>query len=356
MMPGDHVLEPLRLLERERVLGAATRTGQVDVLRLGPAVILGARLEVRVREDPDIFERRQRAVHGRRIDARDSFPDPPGHSRRADVAVRRHDLGHDGPSLRRHPKSEGAKELDGILATGGSGLGGHARHCSTCMTMQQHHGGRARGRKTGYLARMTVTPFRTRGTRLPGQGAQHDPPLQVSGLKLQGAHFDPGPVNGMQSWSFWQIPTSLHSPRSEQKHVSGIPTQAQLDMQGEPNWQGGQVPPAQAPPDACAKAGVAMLVRIGADHATAAPAPILFRIVRREMRSDTCSSMAIPPGPLASDRRPIGPGHLRQFPYLSYGRIHCRQRGLQGQAAGVGSMSGPYRIRTCDAQIKSLPL
>jgi len=48
MMPGDHVLEPLRLLERERVLGAATRTGQVDVLRLGPAVILGARLEVRV--------------------------------------------------------------------------------------------------------------------------------------------------------------------------------------------------------------------------------------------------------------------------------------------------------------------
>ena len=191
--------------------------------------------------------------------------------------------------------------------------------------MQQHHAGRARGpEETGYLARMIVTPFRTRGTRLPGQGAQHDPPLQVSGLKLQGAHFDPGPVIGMQSWSFWQIPTSLHSPKPVQKHVSGTPTQAQLVMQGEPNWQGGHVPPAQAPPDPWAKAGVAMLVRIGAVHATAAPAPILLRIVRREMRSDTCSSMAIPPGPLVSDRRPIGPGCLRQFPYLSYAQAPCR--------------------------------
>ncbi|MGH2555600.1 MAG: hypothetical protein ACRDHO_07785 [Actinomycetota bacterium] len=39
-----------------------------------------------------------------------------------------------------------------------------------------------------------------------------------------------------------------------------------------------------------ANAGVLMLVRIGADHATATPAPILFSAFRREIRSLFSSS------------------------------------------------------------------
>ena len=55
------------------------------------------------------------------------------------------------------------------------------------------------------------------GMKPPGHGPQHDPPTQL-GSKLQGAHFEPGPVIGVQSSSFWQIPTELHAPTLEQKH------------------------------------------------------------------------------------------------------------------------------------------
>ena len=46
-----------------------------------------------------------------------------------------------------------------------------------------------------------------------------------------------------------------------------------------------------------ANAGVLMLVRIGVDQATAAPAPILFSILRREipLKSERSGLMTFPP-------------------------------------------------------------
>jgi len=87
------------------------------------------------------------------------------------------------------------------------------------------------------------------------------------------------------------------------RHTQLLPSALHCNSQSPP-WQGGLFPHPiplhwlPQPPEA-AKAGGEMVVRMGVAQTTAAPAPSLFRAVRREMAPPACPlgsvSMMTPP-------------------------------------------------------------
>jgi hypothetical protein len=91
-MAADHALERLGLLQGQVVLGAAPRAGQVDMLDLVGAVVLGPGLEVGVANHADRLEERQRAVDGRRVDRGEPALDPTGDVQGRDVPLGAEDL------------------------------------------------------------------------------------------------------------------------------------------------------------------------------------------------------------------------------------------------------------------------
>jgi len=165
----------------------------------------------------------------------------------------------------------------------------------TARRSKVNHGGHAGLRVLEIYreGRMTRTP-RPRGIRrgpspLP-QGHQHEVSTQ-EGSKMHSAQRPPGQI-ASQSASDLQIGSGEEQmPTFEQMHSSGSPTHPPQSRQNSPNWHWGQ-PPAHT--YCCANAGVRRLVSTGADHATAAPAPMRFSIDRREIPLGGCPSMKSP--------------------------------------------------------------
>src|SRR2546430_9351713 len=87
VMPGDQLSEAFRLSHREGILGPAPEARQVDVLAVGLPVVFGPGLEVGVRQDAEALQHVERAIDRGGVDARDAVLNPPGGSRRADMAL-----------------------------------------------------------------------------------------------------------------------------------------------------------------------------------------------------------------------------------------------------------------------------
>ena len=178
-----------------------------------------------------------------------------------------------------------------------------------------------------YLAVTTSTPScrgRLRGVGPPQGNKQARLPTQSS--QAVGAHRPPGP----QSASVWQMAGAWvrqEAPDQQKQLPSSRPAQPAAAHSGHP-----EVPPQPGSNGGgqrarvgahragyWAKAGVLRLVRMGADQATAAPAPSLFSMRLREIRafrsgSKAASRIAGYPGSiLPRDERVMR--HLR---YLSY--------------------------------------
>jgi hypothetical protein len=54
------------------------------------------------------------------------------------MALRAHDLRHDGPTLRRHPKALAAKEIEHVFVFGGCDR--HGGDCSSVLQVQDQAG------------------------------------------------------------------------------------------------------------------------------------------------------------------------------------------------------------------------
>ena len=127
------------------------------------------------------------------------------------------------------------------------------------------------------------------------------------------------PVQGSPSPQKHPSPAAL----TQQKHAPPGP-QSILTLHGMFTSQG-QL-------SYCANAGVLMLVRMGADQATAAPAPIRFSILRREMPSIR-SSVSIP---LLSFRVLVG-----------YTRRYRCASSIRWSRDTVRALIGPYQQSHC---------
>jgi hypothetical protein len=79
--------------------------------------------------------------------------------------------------------------------------------------------------------------------------------------------------------------TSVTHPQKSREKQSGFPPQCGEGGVGQPasGPHERQVLPGEQSPYGCANAGVLIVVRIGADQATAVPAPIRFSIRRLEI-------------------------------------------------------------------------
>ncbi len=128
----DEPLEPAGLLEGQLVVLTAVPAGQVDVVRLVRAVVLGPGLDVGVLEDADALEERERPIDGRCVHARHVALDLPRDRGGGDVSLRAHHLGDDRPPLRGHPEPT-APELGHQVGVGGV----HARHRSSVLQVQR---------------------------------------------------------------------------------------------------------------------------------------------------------------------------------------------------------------------------
>jgi hypothetical protein len=102
-MSPDDLTEGFRLFHRQVVLRTAPRAGQVDVLDLVGAVVLGPSLEVSVPDHPDLLEHGQGPVHGRGVHRGEAPVDPAGHVLRGDVPVGAKHLLQDHLTLRGDP-------------------------------------------------------------------------------------------------------------------------------------------------------------------------------------------------------------------------------------------------------------
>lgn len=109
--------------------------------------------------------------------------------------------------------------------------------------------------------------------------------------------------------------------------------------------------------DVWANAGVLMLVRIGADQATAAPVPIRLSILRREISSELMNH------PLRSSE-PTGcpavlKGHIMRSPGLSYAASDPKDNGHEDgdeqQAAGVDPEHGRLESSSPPRSSSGLP-
>ena len=129
VVADDQLLQALGLGHGERVLRPAPGASQVDVLAVGPAVILGPRLEMGVGKDAEVLQYTQGPIDGGGVHARDPLLNPPSDGRRADVAFGSHDLGHDGPALGSHPQAPGSEQLENRIGR----RGGHPASVSLCL-------------------------------------------------------------------------------------------------------------------------------------------------------------------------------------------------------------------------------
>jgi hypothetical protein len=102
-MSPDDLTEGFRLFHRQVVLRTAPRAGQVDVLDLVGAVVLGPSLEVSVPDHPDLLEHGQGPVHGRGVDRGEAPLDPTGQVLGGDVPVRAEHFLEDHLALRGDP-------------------------------------------------------------------------------------------------------------------------------------------------------------------------------------------------------------------------------------------------------------
>jgi hypothetical protein len=100
---SDHALQVLRLLDRQVVLGAARRAGEVHVLDLVAPVILRAPLQVGMADHADLLQHGQGPVHGRCVDRGKAPLHSAGHILRGDVPVGPQHLIEDGFPLRGDP-------------------------------------------------------------------------------------------------------------------------------------------------------------------------------------------------------------------------------------------------------------
>jgi hypothetical protein len=114
----DKAPEGLGLVQREVVLGPAAGAGQVDVLDLVGAVVLGSSLQVGVTDHPHLLEEVHGSIHGRGVDRRQPPLHPPGHVLGRDVTPRAEDLPQDGLALRRDavpPHPQHGDDRGGLL-------------------------------------------------------------------------------------------------------------------------------------------------------------------------------------------------------------------------------------------------
>ena len=112
---ADQVAEGAGLGHRKVVLGAAAGAGQVDVVALAGAVVLGPALPVRVLDDAEILERGERAIDRRGVDRGHPATDAPGDGLGRDVPVRPEDLLDDRLALRRQAVTAGPQPTDDLL-------------------------------------------------------------------------------------------------------------------------------------------------------------------------------------------------------------------------------------------------
>jgi hypothetical protein len=99
----DHLPERARFLHRQIVLCPAPRAGEVDVLDLVRAMVLGPTLQMGVADHPDLLEQGQGAIHGRGVHRREASLDPPGDVLWGDVPPGCQELLQDHLPLRGDP-------------------------------------------------------------------------------------------------------------------------------------------------------------------------------------------------------------------------------------------------------------
>jgi hypothetical protein len=102
-MSPDHTPQRVGLLHRQVVLGAAPGAGQMDVLDLVGAVVLGPSLQVGVTDHADRLEEGQGSIDGGGVDGGEPALDPPGEVERCDVPFGAEDLLEDDLPLGRDP-------------------------------------------------------------------------------------------------------------------------------------------------------------------------------------------------------------------------------------------------------------
>jgi hypothetical protein len=98
-MSPDHAPQRFGFLQRQVVLSAAPGAGQMDVLDLVRAVVLGPSLQVGVADHADRLEEGQGSVDRGRVDGGEPALDPPGDVERRDVPLGAEDLLEDDLSL-----------------------------------------------------------------------------------------------------------------------------------------------------------------------------------------------------------------------------------------------------------------
>ena len=74
-------------------------------------VVLGAALQMRVRDDSQFLHQLEGAVDGRRVDLGEAL----GHRLRRDMAAGAHDLGDNRPPLLRYAVSPGLQGIDDVI-------------------------------------------------------------------------------------------------------------------------------------------------------------------------------------------------------------------------------------------------
>src|SRR5688572_10771668 len=97
--PDDRLQGP-SFTYREVVLGAASRTGEMDVLALSSPMVLGSLFEVGVLHDPQLLEHDQRPIHSGHVHGRHPPLDPASNHLRRDVSLSPHHLAKDRFTLR----------------------------------------------------------------------------------------------------------------------------------------------------------------------------------------------------------------------------------------------------------------
>ena len=111
----DEGVEPFRLSDRQVIRGSAIRTRKMHVAGFLGSVVFGAAFEMGVRQNADILEHRDRAIHRRGVHAGDARLHASCDDGRADVTTRDHDLGDDRATLRGHAKASGPQCFEDVV-------------------------------------------------------------------------------------------------------------------------------------------------------------------------------------------------------------------------------------------------